>query len=177
MLGIGPSDTACHGEGRGFEPHQPLARNALQCLPEGSLITRGHKLFGLGRNERIAERFHLGWWNRADELSDFTSVLEGFDRWNPLDLEGSGDPLVLVGVDLDELNLAFPGLGGALERRRQLPAWSAPRGPEVDDDGELPRLRARRRTGPLVNARSSPRNALSIAGPSSPTSGSASGSA
>jgi hypothetical protein len=129
------------------------------------------------RNERIAERFHLGWWNRADELSDFTSVLEGFDRWNPLDLEGSGDPLVLVGVDLDKLNLAFSGLGGAVERRRQLLAWSAPRGPEVDDDGELPRLPARRRTGPLVNARSSPRNALSIAGPSSPTSGSASGSA
>ena len=48
-----------------------------------------------------------------------------------------GQALLLVDVDLHELDLVLALLGDLLEDGRDGVAWTAPLGPEVDDDGCL----------------------------------------
>ena len=78
----------------------------------------------------------LGGGTRAEELGDDRAVLEGLDGRDRLDLELPRDPLVGVGVDLGEDDLALALGGGLLEDRAQRAARAAPLRPEVDDDGD-----------------------------------------
>ena len=73
----------------------------------------------------------------ADELRDHLAVAERLHRRDALDPERARDRGVGVDVELDQLDLARAGLGGALEHRSELAAWAAPLGPEVDHDRQL----------------------------------------
>ena len=75
--------------------------------------------------------------DRAGELVDHAAVLERLDGRDALDAERLADLRVGVGVDLRQVDLALARVRGLLERRRELPARAAPRGPEVHDHGHL----------------------------------------
>lgn len=76
---------------------------------------------------------------RADELRYGPAVGEGDDERNRARAELRGKLRALVGVDLDELPVPAGFALELLERRAQRLAGAAPRGPEVDEDGNFPR--------------------------------------
>ena len=78
---------------------------------------------------RCAER--LG----ADEFVDHAAAAEQLHRRNAADLELLREVLVLVGVDLDDLDLAGVFVGHLFEHRAQRAAGAAPGRPEVDQHG------------------------------------------
>ena len=92
---------------------------------------------GLGGDEGVEEGADLFLGDCADEAVDELSADEGEDGGDALDLERLGDLGVLVGVDLDELDLAVALVGESFKDRSEDAAGAAPRGPAVDDDGNL----------------------------------------
>ena len=89
------------------------------------------------RHDAVEELLDLRRRQRADELGDDLAVAKRLDGRDALDAEQLRDVRVLVGVDLRQDDLAVAGGGGLLERRAELTAGAAPRGPEVDDDRDL----------------------------------------
>ena len=90
-------------------------------------------------SERVEEALDLRGRLRADELGDDLAVAERLHRRDALDPERGRDARVGVGVDLGQRDLAVARGHGLLEHRRERAARAAPRGPEVDDDGQLAR--------------------------------------
>src|SRR6478735_2987275 len=87
-----------------------------------------------GEAERALEcRLRL----RADRSGGGLAVLEQDHRRDGHDPVLLGETLLLVDVHLDELHLVLALLGDLLEDGRDRVAWTAPLGPEVDDDGCL----------------------------------------
>ena len=133
VVAAGDQQPAERGRGVGVARVE-LERAAQRLLVVGGL---GDQAVGLGRDQRVEERLDLRRRDRAGELVDDLAVLERLDRRDALDAGRPGQLLVGVHVDLGQLDLAVARLGGLLERRRQLPAGAAPRGPEVHDDRDL----------------------------------------
>src|SRR4051812_228246 len=75
--------------------------------------------------------------HRADDLGGDLAVLEEDHRRNRQDLEGGGGLLVVVDVELDDLQRVALLAGDLLEHRGDHAARTAPRGPEVDEDGRV----------------------------------------
>ena len=92
---------------------------------------------GRARQVRFEERAHLRQRQRADEFVDDSAAAEQLDRGNAADLELLREVLVLVGVHLDDLDLACVLVGDLLEHRTERAARAAPRGPEIDEHGLL----------------------------------------
>src|SRR5207248_4433950 len=68
---------------------------------------------------------------------DFLAALENDQRRNTSNAITSGDLLRTLGVELGESNARFELRGGTREVRRHRAAGPAPRGPEIDDHGDL----------------------------------------
>src|SRR5262245_48629023 len=77
----------------------------------------------------------LGPWNGADDLVHDHAVLEEQDGRNRANAEAGREPSLLVDVDLRHRDLAGLIAGDVLEHGSDRPAWPAPRGPEVHDQG------------------------------------------
>jgi hypothetical protein len=127
--------------------HQPgerdggcgVARVERQRLAQSVLVAARllDQPVGLRGHERVEERLDLLGRDRAGELVDDLAVLERLDRGDALDAERGGELLIGIDVDLGQLNLPVARLRRLLERRRELPAGTAPGGPEVHDDGHF----------------------------------------
>jgi hypothetical protein len=111
----------------GFELHR---------APQGGFIALGHEPVSLGWDELVKEALDGQRWLSSHELRRHRSVPEGLDSWDALNPEGAGQVLVRVDVDLDQIDLAGPPLGGPLEHRTQLPAGGAPLSPEIHHYGD-----------------------------------------
>ncbi len=116
----------------GFELEGPAQRR---------LVAGGDELVGFGRRRGQAgdEGGHLWLGKGADEVVDDLAVAHGEDGRDGLDLEGRRHPGVVVDVDLHELDGAVGCFDHLLENGAEGAARAAPRGPEVDDDGNLDR--------------------------------------
>ena len=108
-------------------------------------------------DEPFDEGDDLALRNRADEAVDRLALLEGDDRRDRLDAELLGDLRMIVDVHLDEADLALGRRDRFFNDRRELLARTAPRRPEIDDDGRLERggddIRAECRRGRLHGRR------------------------
>src|SRR5206468_2002713 len=83
------------------------------------------------RQMRLEEGAHVRKRQCADELVDHAAAAEQLDRRDAADLELLGQVLVLVGVDLDDLDVAGVLIGYLFEDRTQRAARAAPGSPEV----------------------------------------------
>ena len=87
----------------------------LERLPQRRLVAGRDERVGLGGEELVEEALDDRGRLRADELGDDPAVLEGLDGGDALDPEGGGEPLVGVGVELGERDLALALGDEALE--------------------------------------------------------------
>src|SRR5690606_17611164 len=69
----------------------------------------------------------------ADDLLDNLPTREDLQRWDRGDPVGGRGLRILVGVELDDVELVLRGRD-LLEHRSNHAAWPAPLGPEVDED-------------------------------------------
>ena len=130
---------ACHEQAGQGDHGAGVVGLELEGPAQRRLVARRDQPVGLGRHggEALDELGDLGLGNGADEPVDDLAVLEGEDGRDRLHLEGGRDPRVLVHVDLHELtdpslaSTAFSRIGPEGATR------PAPRGPQVDDDGDL----------------------------------------
>lgn len=105
---------------------------------QGRFVTGGHEPVGFGGHELVEEAFDGNRRLDADELRDDIAIAERLDGRDALNPVATGEILVGVDIDLGELDLTRTGRDGLLKSRSELPAGSAPLGPEVDhhrDDG------------------------------------------
>ena len=99
-------------------------------------LARRHVFAGRGaRQVRLEERAHLRQRLGADEFVDDPAAAEQLHRRNAADLELLREVLVLVGVHLDDFDLAGVFVGDLFEHRAQRAARTAPGRPEVDQHG------------------------------------------
>ena len=104
------------------------------------LIALLHQSVGFRWEQRVEEVLNGARRLSPGELGCHLPVAERLDRRDPLDPERSGQALIGVDVDLDQLALAGARGSRALEHRTQLAAGTAPFGPEIDHDRQ--RVRA-----------------------------------
>ena len=72
---------------------------------------------------------------RTDDPVDFAPVADHDQEWDRLGSEARSEPGIGVDVDLDDLQPFGVPAGKVLKHGRDHSARSAPRGPEVNDDG------------------------------------------
>ncbi len=84
---------------------------------------------------RFEECAHLRQRLGADEFIDDASAAKQLHRRNAADLELLREVLVLVGVHLDDFDLAGVFVGDLLEHGSERAAGPAPGRPEVDEHG------------------------------------------
>ena len=84
---------------------------------------------------RLEERAHLRQRLGADEFIDDASAAKQLHGRNAANLELLREVLVLVGVHLDDLDLAGVFVGELFEHGPERAAGPAPRRPEVDQHG------------------------------------------
>ena len=85
------------------------------------------------------KRLYAALGQRPHEAVDRPSVLEGEHGRNRLNAHLAWDLRVVVDVELDELDRALGRAHRLLQYRRQLPAGTAPRRPEIDQNRDLAR--------------------------------------
>ena len=99
-------------------------------------LARGDVLGGgVARQVRFEERAHPRQRLGAQEFVDHAAVAKQFDGRNAADLKLLREILVLVGVHLDDLDLAGVFVGHLFEHRPERATGPAPRRPEVDQHG------------------------------------------
>src|SRR6202163_4616090 len=86
------------------------------------------------RSQPLNERARV---HRARLSRDFAAALKNDQRRNASDTVATGDLLSCLGVKLRESHAGFQLRGCPRKVRGHRPARPAPRGPEIDDDGDL----------------------------------------
>jgi hypothetical protein len=101
-------------------------------------LARGFMIGGRGTRQMGFEKgAYPGQRLRADEFIDHAAIAEQLHRGNAADLELLRQVLVLVGVHLDDLDLAIGLSGHLFQHGSQRTAGTAPGGPEIHEHGQL----------------------------------------
>ncbi len=133
-LGLGHLPVSEEEAGEG-DSRRDVVGVGLDRGSQGGRIAGGDQLLGGGGGGGVEETIHHHARLGADELGDHRSVAEGLDRGDAADPVAGRQAGVGVGVDLGEGDGSAARRNGVLQDRPELPAGSAPCGPEVDDDG------------------------------------------
>ena len=119
-------------------------RRIAEIAGSESLVGRSQNLVGMARarfaaRQLLHEGSQLRFRNCAREAVDRLAVLERVNGRDRLDAQLAGNFLVLVDVHLDETHGALGFRNDLFERGSELLARPAPRRPEIDNHGNVPR--------------------------------------
>src|SRR5690606_22598929 len=116
--------------------HEALRRAAdiaeFQALG-GLFEQRCDLFFHAGAAETVDEELDLAFRDDAHEAIDRPALIERVHGRDRAHAELAGDSWILVDIDLHQFHFAGGTAHGAFERRPELAAGAAPRGPEIDD--------------------------------------------